>query len=190
MKWCRNNRTPVAVARALPVVGASLDRIGMFENVDDFIWLRCVSTMENKAGLSTFLKWQPIFIDKNMGPELYSDSSWFYSKRLKGTESVAKKKMVILGEALATQGYCRISARKNLVARIDVENWAEVLAGHFDKTLHEMFTEILAKPGYYEDLFRREWSKDRLDVSLTTARTVPSSFQCAVGYEEKDQDAN
>ena len=46
--------------------------------------------------------------------------------------------MVIIGEALAKQGYCRISLRKNIVARIDVENWAEILAQHFDKTLHEM----------------------------------------------------
>jgi hypothetical protein len=99
---------------------------------------------------------------------------------------VAKKKMVIIGEALANQGYCRISLRKNIVARIDVENWAEVLAQHFDKTLHEMYTAIHESPGLYEDLFRRDWSKDRLEVSLTTARTVPSSFQCSVGYEEKE----
>jgi hypothetical protein len=98
---------------------------------------------------------------------------------------VAKKKMIIVGEILAKQGYCRISLRKNIVARIDVENWVEVLAQHFDKTLHEMFTAIRETPGLYEDLFRREWSKDRLEVSLTTARTVPSSFQCPVGYEEK-----
>ena len=88
--------------------------------------------------------------------------------------------MVIIGEALANQGYCRISLRKNIVARIDVENWAEVLAQHFDKTLHEMYTAINESPGLYEDLF-----KDRLEVSLTTARTVPSSFQCSVGYEDK-----
>ena len=100
---------------------------------------------------------------------------------------MAKKKMVILGEALARQGYCRISLRKKIVARIDVENWVEVLAQHYDKSLHEMFTEILANPGQYEDMFRREWSKDQLEVSLTTARTVPSSFECAVGYEEKDE---
>ena len=99
---------------------------------------------------------------------------------------MAKKKMVILGETLARQGYCRISLRKNIVARIDVENWVEVLAQHFDKTLHEMFTAIHATPGLYEDLFRREWSQDNIIVSLTTARTVPSSFQCSVGYEEKD----
>ena len=100
---------------------------------------------------------------------------------------MAKKSMVVTGESLARQGYCRISKRKNVVARIDVENWVEVFAAHFGKTLHEMFTEILSKPGYYEDLFRREWSKDHLDVSLTTARTVPSSFECAVGFEEKDE---
>jgi hypothetical protein len=99
---------------------------------------------------------------------------------------VAKKKMVILGEALAKQGYCRISLRNKIAARIDVENWVELFAEHFDKTLHEMFTEILGNPGFYEDLFRREWSKDRIEVSLITARTLPSSFQCAVGYEEKD----
>lgn len=99
---------------------------------------------------------------------------------------MAKKRMVIIGEALTKQGYCRISSRKNIVARIDVENWAEVLARHFDKTLHEMFSAILESPGFYEDLFRRELSKDRLAVSLTTARTVPSSFQCSVGYEEKE----
>ena len=99
---------------------------------------------------------------------------------------MAKKKMIIIGEALAKQGYCRISSRKNIVARIDVENWAEVLAEHFDKSLHDMFTAIRENPGLYEDLFRRDWSKDRLDVSLTTARTVPSSFQCSVGYEAKE----
>jgi len=98
---------------------------------------------------------------------------------------VAKKKMVIFGEALAEQGYCRISLRKNVVARIDVENWVEVLAKHFDKSLHEMFSCIREHPGLYEDLFRREWSQDRLNVSLTTARTVPSSFQCSIGYEAK-----
>ena len=98
---------------------------------------------------------------------------------------MAKKKMVIVGEALAKQGYCRISLRKNIVARIDAENWAEVLAQHFDKTLHEMFTAIHENPGLYEDLFRRDWSKDHLEVSLTTARTVPSSFHCSVGYEVK-----
>ncbi len=99
---------------------------------------------------------------------------------------MAKKKMVATGEALARQGYCRISKRKNIVSRIDVENWVELLAGHYGKTLHEMFTEILAQPGHYEDIFRREWSKDQLDVSLTTARTVPSSFGCNIGFEEKD----
>ena len=31
---------------------------------------------------------------------------------------MAKKRMVIIGEALAKQGYCRISLRKNIVARI------------------------------------------------------------------------
>ena len=100
--------------------------------------------------------------------------------------TVAKKKMVVFGEALAEQGYCRISLRKNVVARIDVENWVEVMAEHFDKTLHEMFASIREHPGLYEDLFRREWSKDRLNVSLTTARTVPSSFQCSIGYEPKE----
>ncbi len=99
---------------------------------------------------------------------------------------MAKKRMIVIGEALAKQGYCRISLRKNIVARIDVENWVEVLAQHFDKSLHEMFSDLRANPGFYEDLFRREWSKDRLNVSLTTARTVPSSFQCTVGYEEKE----
>jgi len=99
---------------------------------------------------------------------------------------VAKKKMVIIGEALAKQGYCRISSRKHIVARIDVENWVEVLSQHLGKTLHEMFSAILQSPGFYEDMFRREWSQDRLEVSLTTARTVPSSFQCSVGYEEKE----
>lgn len=99
---------------------------------------------------------------------------------------MAKKKMVIIGEALAKQGYCRISSRKNIVARIDVENWVEALAQHFDKDLHEMFTAIRENPGLYEDQFRRDWSKDRLEVSLTTARTVPSSFQCSVGYEKKE----
>jgi len=99
---------------------------------------------------------------------------------------VAKKKMVVIGEALASQGYCRISLRKNIVSRIDVENWAEVLAQHFDKTLHEMYTSIHESLGLYEDLFRRDWSKDRLEVSLTTARTVPSSVQCSVGYEVKE----
>jgi hypothetical protein len=89
---------------------------------------------------------------------------------------VAKKKMVVIGEALAKQGYCRISLRKNIVARIDVENWPEVLAQHFDKTLHEMFTGIHENQGLYEDLFRRDWSKDRWGVSLPTDRTVPSSF--------------
>lgn len=99
---------------------------------------------------------------------------------------MAKKKMIVLGEALTKQGYCRISKRKNMVARIDVENWVEVLAKHFDKSLHEMFTAIMAEPGHYEDLFRREWSKDQLEVSLITSRTVPSSFECTVGYEPKD----
>lgn len=98
---------------------------------------------------------------------------------------MAKKTMVSAGETLAAQGYCRISKRKNVVARIDVENWVELLAAHYGKTLHEMFTEILANPGHYEDLFRREWSKDRLDVSLTTMRSLPSSFQCPVGYLPK-----
>jgi hypothetical protein len=106
-------------------------------------------------------------------------------KRAERNMAVAKKKMVIIGEALAEQGYCRISLRKNIVARIDIENWVEVLAEHFDKTLHEMFASIREHPGLYEDLYRREWSKDRLNVSLTTARTVPSSFQCPVGYEAK-----
>ena len=99
---------------------------------------------------------------------------------------MAKKKMVIIGEGLAKQGYCRISSRKNIVARIDVENWAEVLSQHLDISLHKMFSSILESPGLYEDMFRRELSKDRLEVSLTTARTVPSSFQCSVGYEEKE----
>lgn len=98
---------------------------------------------------------------------------------------MAKKTMVSAGEVLAAQGYCRISKRKNTAARIDVENWVELLAAHYGKTLHEMFTEILANPGHYEDLFRREWSKDRLDVSLTTMRSLPSSFQCPVGYLPK-----
>lgn len=101
---------------------------------------------------------------------------------------MAKKKMVVLGEELAKQGYCRISKSNKIVARIDVENWVEVLAEHYGKTLHEMFTAILENPGYYEDLFRREWSKDRLEVSLITSRTVPSSFQCPVGYEPKEGD--
>lgn len=99
---------------------------------------------------------------------------------------MAKKKMVIIGEALAKQGYCRISSRKNIVARIDVENWVETLSQQLGKTLHEMFSAIQESPGLYEDMFRREWSQDRLEVSLTTARTVPSSFQCSVGYEEKE----
>ena len=102
---------------------------------------------------------------------------------------MAKKKMVILGEELTKQGYCRISKVKNIVARIDVENWIEVLAEHYDKTLHEMFSELMANPGHYEDLFRREWSKDRLEVGLITSRTVPSSFQCNVGYLPKEGDS-
>ena len=100
---------------------------------------------------------------------------------------MAKKKMVILGEELAKQGYCRVSKQNKIVARIDAENWVEILAKHYGKTLHEMFTEIMANPGHYEDFYRREWSKDRLEVSLITSRTVPSSFQCPVGYEPKDE---
>ena len=101
---------------------------------------------------------------------------------------MAKKKMVATGENLARQGYCRISKRKNLVARIDVENWVEMLAAHFGKTLHQMFSEILANPGQYEDLFRREWSKAQLEVSLTTARTVPTSAGNNQGYVPRDED--
>lgn len=98
------------------------------------------------------------------------------------------RKMEKLGQHLAEQGYCRISKIKKIVSRIDKENWIEVLAGHYGKTFNEMLREILANPGVYEDLYRREFSRDRLYVGLITSRAVPGSSSCQVAYLEKVDD--
>lgn len=99
---------------------------------------------------------------------------------------MAKKKMVIIGERATTMGYRRISKRKNLIARIDREDWLQHMAEHFEMTLLELITKMNEMPGYYEDYYRRNLSKDRHEVSLTTSRTVPSSFGDSTGYVPKE----
>lgn len=99
---------------------------------------------------------------------------------------MAKKKMVLIGERAAALGYRRISKRKNIIARIDREDWLQHMAEHFDMSLLELITAMNEKPGFYEDYYRRNLSNDRHEVSLTTSRTVPSSFEDATGYVPKE----
>lgn len=94
--------------------------------------------------------------------------------------------MVVIGEKAAALGYRRISKRKNIIARIDREDWLQHMAEHFEMSLLELITDMNEKPGYYEDYYRRNLSKDRHEVSLTTSRTVPSSFEDPTGYVPKE----
>lgn len=94
--------------------------------------------------------------------------------------------MVVIGEKATALGYRRISKRKNIIARIDREDWLQHMAEHFEMSLLELITDMNEKPGYYEDYYRRNLSKDRHEVSLTTSRTVPSSFEDPTGYVPKE----
>lgn len=99
---------------------------------------------------------------------------------------MAKKKMEIIGERAAALGYRRISKRNKVIARIDREDWLQHMAEHFEMGLMELVTAMNEKPGFYEDYYRRNLSKDRHEVSLITSRTVPSSFEDPTGYVPKE----
>lgn len=85
---------------------------------------------------------------------------------------------------LADQGYCRISNKKHIVSRIDNEEWVFLFAKERGLSLHEMFQEVLKNPGHYEDLYRREYSEDRLEISKRAAAFMPGSSGNVTGYVE------
>jgi hypothetical protein len=120
------------------------------------------------------------------GETISSDSGLTLSA--KKETKLAKRKMVVVGELLTSQGYCRISKTKKIVARIDQKDWIEILAKQLGKPVAELTADIKANPGVYEDLYRRELSQDQLYVGLVTFRTVPSSQGCPVRYIEKEND--
>jgi len=86
------------------------------------------------------------------------------------------------------QGYCRISKTKQLAARIDEENWVEILAKHHNKTFQGMLRAVLACPEKYEDIYRREFSKDVIIVGKTTSVALPGSNSTSTGYIAKQKD--
>jgi len=85
-------------------------------------------------------------------------------------------------DRLIAQGYCRISKVKKLAARIDQENWIEVLAEYYSNTFQEMLQLILAEPEKYEDIYRREFSNDVLQVGKMTSVSLPGSTSTITGY--------
>lgn len=99
---------------------------------------------------------------------------------------MAKKKMVIIGERAAAMGYRRISKRNKVIARIDREDWLQHMAEQLGMGLMELVTAMNEQPGYYEDYYRRNLSRDRHEVSLITSRTVPSSYEDTTGYVPKE----
>ena len=102
---------------------------------------------------------------------------------------MATKRMIVLAGELEEVGYRRISKKLMIVARIDREDWIEVLAKHYDLPFNNMLKKVLEQPGFFEDVYRREFSRDRLYVGKITCRTIPGSVDCTVGYIEKKSDA-
>ena len=98
---------------------------------------------------------------------------------------MAKKRMEVIGEMAAAQGYRRVSKRNKIIARIDREDWLQHMAEHFQISLQELISDMNDKPGHFEDYYRRNLSKDRHEVSLITSRIVPSSFEDSTGYIPK-----
>lgn len=80
-------------------------------------------------------------------------------------------------DALIDSGYRRVSRRHGLVARIDREDWVSFLAGKG----HAVGDRLL-RPGYWEDFYRRNYSKDQVRLHPTTAERVPCSHGDPVGY--------
>jgi hypothetical protein len=85
-------------------------------------------------------------------------------------------------EELTAQGYCRISNKYGIVARVDRADWWEALEDHFRRNM-PIRTE--AEVGRWADYYRRGISQDRLEVGPEIARNVPQSNHNPTGYVSK-----
>jgi len=81
-------------------------------------------------------------------------------------------------EELIAMGYRRTSNKYGIVARIDREDWRDVVVQHTHQTLKTIAT---ATPGMWEDFYRRVHSRDTLELGRR-GRQLPSSSWAPVGY--------
>lgn len=84
-------------------------------------------------------------------------------------------------EELTAKGYCRVSNKYGIVARVDRKDWWEHLEEHFQQN---MPIRNDAETGRWADYYRRVLSEDKLEVVPDIARHVPQSNWNATGYVE------
>jgi len=84
-------------------------------------------------------------------------------------------------EELTAKGYCRISNKYGIVARVDREDWWDALQEHFQRNL-PIRTE--AETGRWADYYRRCLSEDKLEVGPEIGGHVPQSNWNPTGFIE------
>jgi hypothetical protein len=85
-------------------------------------------------------------------------------------------------EELTKQGYCRVSNKYGIVARVDREDWWEALEEHFQQN---MPIRNEAETGRWADHYRRCISEDKLEVGPDIARHVPQSNWNPIGFVDR-----
>jgi hypothetical protein len=85
-------------------------------------------------------------------------------------------------EQLVAKGYRRTSDRYGILARVDREDWKEVLEKHLGRELPENY-EFSADEGW-ADIYRRTLSQDTVQINPELAQQVPSSLGDLTGYIE------
>lgn len=94
---------------------------------------------------------------------------------------------------LVDRGYCRVSNKHKLLARIDREDWKERLAAHLGRSVAELhiignnpntnlpvLSDTVA--GIWCDYYRRTLSKDIVEVGSSIFGQIPSSDHNSTGY--------
>jgi hypothetical protein len=95
------------------------------------------------------------------------------------------------GEEATRLGYCRISNKYRIVARIDDPQWIEKLAKHLHRSVAELYRDDKGNPGALEvspmwaDFYRRTFSKDQLTLKLEEFLKVPGSDWNPTGWVAK-----
>ena len=87
---------------------------------------------------------------------------------------------------LIAAGYRRVSSRHGRVARIDRPDWQKVIMRML--RLDEADFESIRtshQPGFYEDHYRRVFSRDTLELGRELGSRIPPSSWDATGFLEQ-----
>lgn len=89
-------------------------------------------------------------------------------------------------ETLALQGYRRTSSKYGMLSRVDREDWQEFMAKtHAPWDINEGRAWVYGLGTRAADQYRRCYSRDKITVSTSISKFVPSSSHDTIGYVQR-----